>query len=304
MKNIYTAIRLIAGHRGLTGSVALGEAPVSGREEHPSTRSRLARWVAVLTLAIALAPGPASAQEDGAIRISGLFSMDYLGGTVGSDLAEVYTNGHEHSWALTLHGTTQQHHIISGKKATEYFATSFDLEFFGPDAATLNGIVSEHLAGGEPWVYLWNAGGVAIMYVEVAGPGMDFYTEIEPGVDTLFPTDADGYPVVGPEPFSIEPDYTDLSDLRPGNGGSITSLAGPVTFQVIPDVPTLTITSSNNVVMVSWPSSSTGFSLQQNTQLNTTNWVTATETVTDNGTLKFITVDPSVGSRFFRLFKP
>ena len=33
--------------------------------------------------------------------------------------------------------------------ATEIHATSFDLEFFGPDAATLNGIVSEHIAGGD-----------------------------------------------------------------------------------------------------------------------------------------------------------
>ena len=51
------------------------------------------------------------------------------------------------------------------------------------------------------------------------------------GVFTLFPTDADGYPVVGPEPFSIEPDYTELRDMRPGNDGGITSVAGLVTFE-------------------------------------------------------------------------
>jgi len=77
-----------------------------------------------------------------------------------------------------------------------------------------------------------------------------------------------------------------------------------VTFEVMPDAPPLTITSSNNVVIVSWPSPSTGFSLQQNNQFNTTNWVTPTETVTDNGTIKFITVDPPMGNRFYRLFKP
>jgi hypothetical protein len=49
---------------------------------------------------------------------------------------------------------------------------------------------------------------------------------------------------------------------------------------------------------------STVFSLQQNNQLNTTNWVTPTETVIDTGTNKFITVDHPKGSRFYRLSKP
>ena len=39
-------------------------------------RFTLFRWAAVLTLAIALAPGAASAQEDDTLTISGLFSMD------------------------------------------------------------------------------------------------------------------------------------------------------------------------------------------------------------------------------------
>jgi hypothetical protein len=127
------------------------------------------------------------------------------------------------------------------KRATTIHATSFDLEFFGPDAATLNGIVSEHLAGREVYVYLENAyssgfgADFAIMYVWVSGgdPGMYFYTGQETGVFTIFPADAEGYPVVGPEPFSIEPDFTELgySDMFSGTGGAIGSLAGPVTFE-------------------------------------------------------------------------
>jgi len=123
---------------------------------------------------------------------------------------------------------------------------------------------------------------------------------------TLLPADADGYPVVRPEPFSIEPDITELSEFEmfSGTGFNMGSLAGPVTFEVVSDLPRLTITRSNNVVIVSWPSPSTGFSLQQNNQLNTTNWVTPIESVNDTGTFKFIMVDPSgVVSRFYRLFK-
>jgi hypothetical protein len=212
------------------------------------TRSRLARWTAVLALVIALLPGTAPAQEDGTITISGLFSMDYLDGESDlnwfvPDLLAVYYNGHEHTWTLTLHGTTESHytnaHQVGAYYATEIHATSFDLEFFGPDAATLNGIVSEHLAGGEVYVYLentyyYNGGGFAVMHVWVwdGDPGMSFYTGHDMGVVTLFPTNADGYPVVRPEPFSIEPDYTELGyfDMFSGTGGAIGSLAGPVTF--------------------------------------------------------------------------
>src|SRR5262245_13674755 len=104
------------------------------------------QWVAVLMLAIALAPGAASAQEADTLSISGTLYMDWLEGTVGPDLAEVYANGHVHGWTLTLHGTTHSHGKFSSfgvsNYVTEIHATSFDLEFFGPDAATLNGIVS------------------------------------------------------------------------------------------------------------------------------------------------------------------
>src|SRR5215207_5112931 len=95
---------------------------------------KLFRWAAALTLAIALAPGAASAQEDGTITISSTFYMDWLSEPVGPDLAEVFANGHEHTWTLTLHGTTQSHQRFGGfatNYVTEIHATSFDLEFFG-----------------------------------------------------------------------------------------------------------------------------------------------------------------------------
>jgi len=59
-----------------------------------------------------------------------------------------------------------------------------------------------------------------------------------------------------------------------------------------------------NTAVVSWPSPSTGFTLQQNTNLATTNWFVPSEAVSDNGTIKFITVNPPLGSRFYRLVKP
>lgn len=72
-----------------------------------------------------------------------------------------------------------------------------------------------------------------------------------------------------------------------------------------PGAPLLTIVrTSTNTVMISWPSPSTGFALQQNTNLNTTNWTAPAEPITDNGTNKFIVVNPPAGNRFFRLVSP
>lgn len=68
--------------------------------------------------------------------------------------------------------------------------------------------------------------------------------------------------------------------------------------------PSLAIVRSDALITISWPSPSTGFVLQQNTDLNTANWTTPSEIVTDNGTTKSISVSPAPGNRFFRLFKP
>jgi hypothetical protein len=72
-----------------------------------------------------------------------------------------------------------------------------------------------------------------------------------------------------------------------------------------PGAPLLTIRRTlPDAVVVSWPSPSTGFVLQQNQDLNTANWTTPSQSVADNGTNKFIIVNPPTGNRFYRLVKP
>lgn len=61
---------------------------------------------------------------------------------------------------------------------------------------------------------------------------------------------------------------------------------------------------SASSVRVRWPSPSTGFVLQEKSDFSATNWVNAAQAVTDNGTNRFITVNPAAGPRFYRLFKP
>jgi hypothetical protein len=64
--------------------------------------------------------------------------------------------------------------------------------------------------------------------------------------------------------------------------------------------PLLTITHFGNSVIISWPSPSTGFVLQQNSNLATTNWTTS-GVISDDGTNKSITITSLTGNLFFRL---
>ena len=72
-----------------------------------------------------------------------------------------------------------------------------------------------------------------------------------------------------------------------------------------PGAPSLAIfLTTTNTAVVWWPSPSTGWNLQQSTNLTTTNWVPPVETINDNGTRKYIVVNPPAGNRFYRLTKP
>jgi hypothetical protein len=66
----------------------------------------------------------------------------------------------------------------------------------------------------------------------------------------------------------------------------------------------LTITRSGNSVIISWPSPSPGFSPMQNTDLaNPNGWTPYVGPISDNGTVKSITVTRPTGNLFFRLKK-
>ena len=65
--------------------------------------------------------------------------------------------------------------------------------------------------------------------------------------------------------------------------------------------PVLTVAHSGNNVTISWPSPSSGFVLQQNSNLATTNWTTSGYSIFDDGTTKSITITSATGNLFFRL---
>ena len=87
------------------------------------------------------------------------------------------------------------------------------------------------------------------------------------------------------------------------------SLAGGfwATYAVqTPGAPLLTIFhTTTNTVAVTWPSPSTGWYLQQNTNsVSSVNWSNVTTAIQDDGSTKTLVVNPPTGNRFYRLNKP
>ena len=72
-----------------------------------------------------------------------------------------------------------------------------------------------------------------------------------------------------------------------------------------PGAPLLRIVrTATNTVVVAWPSPSTGFSLQRNAVVGTTNWLGVTNAVSVVGSENQIIVAPPAGNQFYRLFRP
>src|ERR1035437_1149803 len=93
----------------------------------------------------------------------------------------------------------------------------------------------------------------------------------------------------------------------PMTGGNFSLTGGFWALYAVqtPGAPALSIElTTTNTAMVYWPSPSTGFNLQVNTNLATANWVTNSQSVTDNGTIKYIIVNPPTGKGFYRLKSP
>ena len=71
-----------------------------------------------------------------------------------------------------------------------------------------------------------------------------------------------------------------------------------------PGAPLLSITLNPQLstINVAWPSPSTGWELQQNTNsVSSVNWSDVTDTIQDDGTTKTLIVNPPAGNRFYRL---
>jgi PEP-CTERM motif len=218
------------------------------------TRLKLSRWLAVLTLAIALAPSTASVLEADTLSIGGTFHMDQLTGTVGADLAEVFAHDNENTWSLTLFGITQSYEVIdynagdadATELITQVHATSFDFGFVGPDADVLNEVISQQLTtsslGGDLFLKLSNLYNytdfwpgnsfwdIGLLPLDDAA-GVSFFASGYKAYSAFpyanggawFPAEgsSEGFPLV--EPQTITSQRTLIHDSRPGSSGELVS---------------------------------------------------------------------------------
>jgi hypothetical protein len=93
----------------------------------------------------------------------------------------------------------------------------------------------------------------------------------------------------------------DAGILQGGNYSLSGGFWGAAIALQTPGAPLLTITGSSTGITISWPSPSTGFLLQESPSLLPAKWTQSTQTVSDNGTVRSVTVAPPTGLKFYRL---
>jgi len=104
----------------------------------------------------------------------------------------------------------------------------------------------------------------------------------------------------GPYSLSGTIGQADASGALTNGGYSVTGGFWAIYAVQTAGAPLLTIIFTNNAAVVSWPASATGWTLQTNGNVNTTNWVNYGGTVVNNT----VTNSPPTGKLFFRLFQP
>lgn len=97
----------------------------------------------------------------------------------------------------------------------------------------------------------------------------------------------------------------DAGHMAGGNFSLDGGFWGIIAAVQTPGAPALRIIlSSTNTVVVAWPAPSTGFNLQQNAAVGTTNWIGVTNNQYTVGGEYQVIISPPVGNRFYRLKSP
>ena len=98
----------------------------------------------------------------------------------------------------------------------------------------------------------------------------------------------------------------DAGTMSGGNHTLQGGFWGVIAAVQTPGAPLLTIfQTSTNTVAVTWPSPSTEWTLQQNTNsVSSVNWSNVTSGIQDDGNTRTLIVNPPAGNRFYRLKGP
>jgi hypothetical protein len=116
-----------------------------------------------------------------------------------------------------------------------------------------------------------------------------------------------GGPVTGTNYYSVSGTLgqPDASGAMTGGNYSLTGgFWSLINVVQTTGAPTLSITHSGNSVIVSWPTPSASWTLQQNGNLAGGSWATSGYLVSTNGGINSITITSPAGNLFFRLSNP
>jgi hypothetical protein len=95
----------------------------------------------------------------------------------------------------------------------------------------------------------------------------------------------------------------DAGSMSGGNFSLTGGFWSAISVIQTPGAPLLNIAAGSSGVVLSWPAPSTGFQLQKNNDLSTTNWVSVLTTPSDDGKTRSVTVTPATGNWVYRLKK-
>ena len=96
----------------------------------------------------------------------------------------------------------------------------------------------------------------------------------------------------------------DAGHLSGGNYTVDGGFWGVIAVVQMPGAPLLSVSrTTTNTVLLSWLYPSTGFALQQNGALDTTNWTSVTNLPAHVGDQSQVILPPPAGNRYYRLIK-
>jgi hypothetical protein len=169
---------------------------------------------------------------------------------------------------------------------------------------------------------------VCVVAADLSGEGksdlitVNFYDSQSYGTMTLLTNNGSGiFGIFTTMQVGIDPTWVvaadvngdgklDLIEANAGEGNEFNTLSvfiNDSTFPPPTTTPTLNISIAGKDMTVSWPSASAGWSLQQNPDLMTANWLPSGYSgygILDDGTNESLTMPPPPGNLFFRLLHP
>lgn len=107
-----------------------------------------------------------------------------------------------------------------------------------------------------------------------------------------------------PPPPVFRADHPFIFFIRDTQSGSLLflgRLANPSPSATPAPTPQLTTTHSGNSLIISWPCSSTDWTVEQTPDLSTTSWTPTSGSISNDGTNNVMTITPPTGNVFFRL---